>query len=107
MGVAACCVLANPPLQELSINCHSGCQCTLLAVTSHVAQFVRGRLSLCCEGAIPVHQMAKPLASVASVLAERISGSSAIGPSVPLSSLWCTGSPPPRATVLCFLRRLG
>jgi hypothetical protein len=51
-----------------------------------------------------------PLASVASALCEALQGTSAPGTTAPLSSLWSSAAPPapaPRATVLCFLRRLG
>jgi hypothetical protein len=54
-----------------------------------------------------------PLASMASALSEVLQGASfgAPGAQVPLSTLWSAappaGGPPPRATVLCFLRRLG
>ena len=50
-----------------------------------------------------------PLASVASALCEALQGTSAPGTTAPLSSLWSSAAPAPapRATVLCFLRRLG
>lgn len=54
-----------------------------------------------------------PLSSVASALCEVLQGTAlgAPGAQAPLSALWSAappaGGPPPRATVLCFLRRLG